>query len=221
LPAGNKAAENYLFRKALEKKLTKYRGTEMEKRVPGTCILSILLLLILFSLASAGSPKTEALEQKISEISSLRVTIIDKIDQSVEMRTRLEQNLAELREEIRSEQRRSGIYSHHEAMQNLRIRYNLSLIQVLQAYVRQLNERIAYFQTGNERLKFFVHQIKDDIAVINTLKDMETENLIEGINRVLDEFIPETKKQIFNVADIRILPSENVWDQISIEPRLN
>jgi hypothetical protein len=210
-----------LFRKALEKKLTKYRGTEMAKRVPGTCILSILLLLILFSLASAGSPKTEALEQKISEISSLRVKIIDKIDQSVEMRTRLEHHLAELREEIRSEQRRSGIYSHHEAMQNLRIRYNLSLIQVLQAYVRQLNERIAYFQTGNERLKFFVHQIKDDIAVINTLKDMETENLIEGINRVLDEFIPETKKQIFNVADIRILPSENVWDQISIEPRLN
>jgi len=193
----------------------------MEQRVPGTCILSILVLLILFNLASAGSPKTEALKQKIYEISSLRVKIIDKIDQSVEMRTRLEHHLTELREEIRSEQIRTGIYSHPEAMQNLRIRYNLSLIQVLQAYVRRLNERIAYFQTGNERLKYFVHQIKDDIAVINTLKDMEIENLINGINRVLGEFIPETKKQIFNVADIRILPIEHVWDQIRIEPRLN
>ncbi len=193
----------------------------MEKRLPGTCILSILMLLILFNLASAGGLKTEALEQKVYEISSLRVKIIDKIDQAVEMRTRLEHHLAELRDEIRSEQIRTGIYSHPEAMQNLRIRYNLSLIQVLQAYVRRLNERIAYFQTGNERLKFFVHQIKDDIAVINTLKDMEIENLIEGINRVLDEFIPETKKQIFNVADIRILSTERVWDQISIETRLN
>ncbi len=193
----------------------------MEKRLPGTCILSILVLLILFNLASAGGPKTEALQQKVYEISSLRVKIIDKIDQAVEMRTRLEHHLAELRDEIRSEQIRTGIYSHQEAMQNLRIRYNLSLIQVLQAYVRRLNERIAYFQTGNERLKFLVHQIKDDIAIINTLKDMEIDNLIERINRVLDEFIPETKKQIFNVADIRILPTERVWDQISIETRLN
>jgi uncharacterized phage infection (PIP) family protein YhgE len=193
----------------------------MAKRVPGTCILSILLLLILFKLASAGSPKTEALEQKIYEISSLRVTIIDKIDQSVEMRTRLEHHLAELRDEIRSEKIRTGIYSHQEAMQNLRIRYNLSLIQVLQAYIRRLNERIAFFQTGNERLKFLVYQIKDDIAVINTLKDMGIDNLIDRINRVLDEFIPETKKQIFNAADIRILPSEHVWEQMSIESRLN
>ena len=193
----------------------------MEKRLPGTCILSILVLLILFNLASAGGLKTEALEQKVYEISSLRVKIIDKIDQAVEMRTRLEHHLAELRDEIRSEQIRTGIYSHQEAMQNLRIRYNLSLIQVLQAYVRRLNERIAYFQTGNERLKFLVHQIKDDIAIINTLKDMEIDNLIDRINRVLDEFIPETKKQIFNVADIRILSTERVWDQISIETRLN
>ena len=193
----------------------------MEKRLPGTCILSILVLLILFNLASAGGLKTEALEQKVYEISSLRVKIIDKIDQAVEMRTRLEHHLAELRDEIRSEQIRTGIYSHQEAMQNLRIRYNLSLIQVLQAYVRRLNERIAYFQTGNDRLKFLVHQIKDDIAIINTLKDMEIDNLIDRINRVLDEFIPETKKQIFNVADIRILSTERVWDQISIETRLN
>ena len=193
----------------------------MEKRVPGTCILSILVLLILFNLASAGGPKTDALEQKIYEISSLRVKIIDKIDQSVEMRTRLEHHLAELRDEIRSEQIRTAIYSHQEAMQNLRIRYNLSLIQVLQAYLRRLDERIAYFQTGNERLKFLVYQIKDDIAIINTLKDMEIDNLIDRINRVLDEFIPETKKQIFNVADIRILPIERVWDQISIESQLN
>jgi prefoldin subunit 5 len=179
------------------------------------------VLLILFNLASAGGPKTEALQQKVYEISSLRVKIIDKIDQAVEMRTRLEHHLAELRDEIRSEQIRTGIYSHQEAMQNLRIRYNLSLIQVLQAYVRRLNERIAYFQTGNDRLKFLVHQIKDDIAIINTLKDMEIDNLIDRINRVLDEFIPETKKQIFNVTDIRILPTERVWDQISIETRLN
>jgi chromosome segregation ATPase len=193
----------------------------MKKRVLATVLLSILTLLISFSPLTAGGLKTAALEEKIYEISSLRAKIIDKIDQAVEMRTHLERQLADLRDEIRSEQIRNGIYSHQEALQNLRIRYNLSLIQALQAYVVRLNEGIAYFQYGNEHLKFLAHQIKDDIAIINTLKDMEIDNLTDRINRVLNEFIPETKKPIFNVTDVRMLPVEQVWDELSIAPPLN
>ena len=188
----------------------------MKKRVPGSVILSILALLISFNPLFAESPKTEALEKKIDEISSLRARIVDKIDQAIEMRSRLEHHLTELRDEIRSEQDRCEIYSHPEALQNLRIRYNLDLIQLLQAYVQQLNERIIYFQNGNEHLKFFTQQIKDDIAIISTLKDMEIDNLTERINRVLDEFIPETKKPVFNVSDIQVLPVECIWDEITM-----
>ena len=188
----------------------------MKKRVLGSVILSILALLISFNPLSAESSKMKVLEQKIYEISSLRAKIGDKIDQAVEMRTRLERHLAELRDEIRSEQNRSGIYSHPEALQNLRIRYNLNLIQVLQAYELRLKERIVYFQNGNEHLKFFAQQIKDDIAIISTLKDMEIDNLTHRINRLLDEFIPETKKPVFNVSDIWMLPTECIWDEITM-----
>ena len=193
----------------------------MQKRVCSAVFVSILALLVSFNLVSASGLKTEALEQKIYEISSLRAKIIDKIDQAVEMRTRLEHQLAGLQGEIRSEQIRTGIISQQEALQNLRIRYNLSLIQVLQAYVKRLNERIAYFQKGNEHLRFLADQIKDDIALIITLKDMEIDNLNGRINRVLDELIPETEKQIFNVTGIRMLPIERVWDETSIKFRLN
>jgi len=193
----------------------------MQKRVCGTIFLSILVLLVSFNPVSASGLKTESLEQKIYEISSLRAKIIDKIDQAVEMRTRLEHELAGLQSEIRSEQIRNGIFSQLEALQNLRIRYNLNLIRVLQAYVKRLNERIAYFQKGNEHLRFLVDQIKDDIALINTLKDMEIDNLNGSINRVLDELISETEKQIFNVTGIRMLPIERVWADVSIKFRLN
>ena len=188
----------------------------MRKGVCGTFILSILVLLISFNPVLAGGLKTKDLQKKIYEISSLRAKIIDKIDQAVEMRIGLECQLAVLRDEIRSEQTRSGIYSYPEALQNLRIRYNLSLIQVLQAYVMRLNERIAYFQNGNEHLKFLAQQIKDDIAIINTLKDMRIDSLTDRINRVLDEFIPETKKAVFDVNDIRMLPVENLWGEITM-----
>ena len=193
----------------------------MQKRVPGALILSILALLISFDPLSAANVKTQALEQKISEISSLRAKIMDKIDQALEMRTDLENQLFDLQGEIRSEQIRSGIYTRQEALQNLRIRYNLNLIRVLKAYIKRLNERIAYFQNGNEHLRFLAHEIKDDIAIINTLKDMQISSLTERINRLLDEFIPETKKQIFNVAGIQMQPIESIWNESSIKFRLN
>ena len=145
----------------------------MKPRVFGKTIFVIMIVLLVGLAAESSGLKKNALEQKINEISILRVTIIDKIDQAVEMRHQLEQRLAELRSEIRSEQIGAEIYSYPAALQNLRIRNNLSLIQTLQAYIMLLNDRIGYFQSSNERLKFLIDQINDDLAIIDILKDME------------------------------------------------
>jgi hypothetical protein len=176
-----------------------------------------MVLMILSNLAHAERIKKSALEQKIFEISAVKARVIDKIDQAMEMRTSLQQQLNEFRDEIISEQIRSSIGSRPEALQNIRIRYNLYLIQQVKAYLNRLDGRIAYFQTGKARLKFLIDQIKDDIAIIHTLKDMEIEKLLARIDRVLDEVSPETKKLIFNAADMRLTPIERIWDEISME----
>ena len=181
------------------------------------CILATMALLILSSPASAERIKKSTLEQKISEISALKARVIDKIDQALRMRTDLQQQLNNLRIEIRTEQMLSNIDSHHKALQNSRIRYNLYLIQQLKAYLDRLDSRIAYFQAGKAQLKFLIHQIKDDMAIIHTLKDMEIEKLLVRIHGVLDEFIPETNKQIFNAANIQLSPIEHIWDEISMD----
>jgi hypothetical protein len=174
------------------------------------------MLLLSFSPASGGSLKTGLLEQKIYEISAVRAKMMDKIDQAVEIRTRLEQRFAELRDEIRAEQTRFEIHSHQQSLQNLRIRYNLSLIRVIMAYTNRLNERINFFQTANERLRFMVDQINDDIAIINTLEDMEIEKLITRIDRLLNEFIPQTKKHVFDATEILPVPIERIWNEINM-----
>jgi len=189
----------------------------MIKRFIESCILTGIVLMILSNPSHAERIKKSALEQKIFEISALKARVIDKIDQAIEMRTSLQQQLNELHDEIRTEQIRSSIDSRQEALQNLRIRCNLYLIQQLKAYLNRLDGRISYFKTGKAQLKFFIRQIKDDIAIIHTLKDMEIERLLARIDRVLDEFSPETKKQIFNAADIRLTPIERIWDEISME----
>ena len=190
----------------------------MVKRIFGNGILALLVLSILSSPAAASSLKTAALEQKVIEIAALRVKIIDKIDQGIEMRIFLQKRLNELRDEINEEQNFFGINAHEAPLENLRINYNLNLIRHLRAYIDQLDERIAYFQSGNERLKFYLRQIKDDMAIINTLKDLEIENLIGQIDTVLDEFIPEIKKKIFDASDIRLMPTEQAWSEIITKP---
>ena len=180
--------------------------------------LVIIMLSIASVSAASGGLKSDNLKAKIHEISMLRVKIIDKIDQAVEMCHYLEKHLAELRVEIRSEQIRTEIISHEAALQNLRIRYNLSLIQTLQAYIALLNERIDYFQAGNERLKFLIDQIHDDLAIIDILKDMEIKNLIDRIDLVLNEFVPETQKQAINATQISRQPSEYVWESVCHNP---
>ena len=190
----------------------------MLKQKFGCCLLSLLVWSIFSNPAAAISHKTAALEQKSVEISALRVKIIDKIDQGIEMRIFLQERLNEFRDEIKIEQNRFELTGHEAPLENLRINYNLNLIQHLRAYLDQLDERIAYFETGNEQLKFFLRQIKDDIAIINTLKDLEIENLIDRIDTVLDEFILEIQKPIFDAFDLRLMPTDRIWGEIITKP---
>ena len=190
----------------------------MIKQKFGCCLLSLLVLSIFSNPAAASSHKTAALEQKSVEISALRVKIIDKIDQGIEMRIFLQKRLNVFRDEIKIEQNRFGLTGPEAPLENLRINYNLNLIQHLRAYIGRLDERIAYFETGKERLKFYLRQIKDDIAIIHTLKDLEIENLIDRIDTVLDEFMLEIQKPIFDAFDIRLMPTDRVWSEIITKP---
>lgn len=179
--------------------------------------LAIVILSIACSSIATDGLKTHTLEEKISDISMLRAKIIDKIDQAVELRHYLKQRVSELQVEIRSEQISAEVYSHQAALQNLRIRYNLSLIQTHQAYINLINERIDYFNTGNARLKFLIDQIHDDLAIINILEDLQIKNLIDRIDLVLNEFDPEMQKPTINTAHIRLLPTEYVWENICLK----
>jgi hypothetical protein len=182
------------------------------------CTVMVMHLFVFTDSVPASHHKATVLEQKLFEIASLRVKIIDKIDQAIEMRTLLNHQLEDLLKEVQGQQMRSGIKSYQSALQNSRINNNLKLIQLLLGYIEMLNRRITYFQNGNETLKFLLDQVNDDIAMIQTLEDMEINRLIEKIDAVLDEYIPETEKQIINTAKIQLLPAEKIWDRVLVQP---
>ena len=127
----------------------------------------------------------------------------------------LPQKVLELESEIKQEKEQLEIESYLKAIRVPRIELNLKLIQLLFGYTSGLNERIRYFQNGYQTLDFLRQQTQDDLLMIKTLNDMEIDKLIAQINSVLDEYIPELSKPIFDTNDIPSKETEAIWNEIT------
>ena len=162
----------------------------------------------------ASEHKTTVLNRKMAEISSLQQSLSQKISLVVQKQEQLEQKAAELEKEIVHEKEQLQIESYVMAIRNPRIEFNLKLVQLLLGYITGLTNKISYFQNGYQTLDFFRQQIQDDLLMIQTLNDMEIDNLIAQINSVLDELIPELSRPVFDTKEIPLKDIEMIWNGI-------
>jgi hypothetical protein len=180
------------------------------------CVCSISFILLISHLGNthADNPKAEKIRYRLMEILSLREAIGEKNDQAVAMRSQLEEYMTELKKEIEDEQIRSGLTSYHEAIRSPRVYYDLKLIQQLLAYILEFNEKIEDLRVGAERLEFIYQLADDDLRIVETLNDMEVEDLMNQINNVLREHAPKTSNSFFDVNEIDLSDLEKIWDEI-------
>lgn len=177
-----------------------------------------MIYLLLCGPNYASEHKTTELNRKIAEISSLQQSLSQKISLAMQNQERLKQKVDELEKEIKQEKEQLQIESYLKAIRNPRIEFNLKLIQLLFGYITGFTEKISYFQNGYQTLDFFWQQAQDDLLMIKTLDDMEIDILIVQINSVLDEFIPELSKPIFDANEIASKDTEKIWNEIIQQP---
>ena len=158
--------------------------------------------------------KSSELKLKINEIASLQQRLTNKIALAIEKKDQMEQKSRELEKEVLHEKEQFKIDSYQNAILNPRIDYNLKLIQLLHGYIAGLSDKIQYFKTGHDTLAFFFRQAQDDLLMVKTLNNLEIDKLISQINEVLDEYIPETGKPLFDVTDVPLKETEKIWDEI-------
>ena len=173
-----------------------------------------MIYLLLCGPNYASEHKTTELNRKMAEISSLQQSLLNKISLALQKQELLKQKVDELEKEIKQEKEQLQIESYLKAIQDPRIEFNLKLIQLLFGYMTGLTDKISYFQNGYQTLDFFRQQAQDDLLMIKTLNDMEIDKLIAQINSVLDEFIPELGKPIFDTNDITVKGTEKIWNEI-------
>jgi chromosome segregation ATPase len=174
------------------------------------CAAAVCMAWLCWTLDANGLKTTE-LNRKMSEISSLQQILAAKIALAAEKRALMQQKVLELEDEIKSCRNQFKNPSFQMAIQNPRIDYNLQLMQQLLGYISRLNERIRYYENGRETLAFFFQQAEDDLMMIKTLNDLETDKLVSQINEILDEYIPESNKPMFDVNDIPLKDTEEIW----------
>jgi hypothetical protein len=186
----------------------------MKKHVLYSGLALLIVNFLICGFGYANEHKTTELNRKVAEMSSLQQGLSDKIALVEEKRVQLEQKMTQLEKEIKEEAERLQIESYLTAIRNPRIEFNLRLINLLFGYVSGLAERISYFENGYQTLDFFRQQAQDDLLMIKTLNDMEIEKLVAAINVVLDEFIPELSRPIFDTREVPSKDTEKIWNEI-------
>ena len=190
----------------------------MKKQLIGSSLAALMIYLLLCGPNYASEQKTTELNRKMAEISSLQQGLSKKIALVMQKQEQLRQKVDELEKEIKLEKAQLQTETYLKAIRNPRIEFNLKLIQLLFGYITGLTDKISHFQNGYETLDFFQQQARDDLLMIQTLNDMEIDELIAQINSVLDEFIPELDKPVFDTNDIPSKDTEKIWNEI-IQPQ--
>jgi vacuolar-type H+-ATPase subunit I/STV1 len=186
----------------------------MIKHLIHSSLAALMICLLLCGPNYASEHKSTELNRKMAEISSLQQSLSQKISLAMQKQEQLKQKVDKLEKEIKQEKEQLQVESYLKAIRNPRIEFNLKLIQLLFGYIIGLTEKISYFQNGYQTLDFFRQQVQDDLLMIKTLNDMEIDRLIAQINSILDEFIPELGKPIFDTNDIPSKDTEKIWNEI-------
>jgi len=186
----------------------------MKKHLTSISLTSLMIYLLFCGPSYASEHKTSELHRKMAEISSLQQKLSHKISMAMQKQEQLHQSVDELEKEIKLEKEQLQIESYLKAIQNPRIEFDLKLIQLLIGYIYGINEKISSFQNGYQTLAFFQQQAQDDLRMIETLNDMEIDELITQINSVLDTFFPELSKPVFDAQNIPMKDTEKIWNEI-------
>lgn len=178
------------------------------------------LFILLFGMAGESSParantKSEDLKQKVADIALLHHQLADRIEQAKAIREKFRHQKQSLTDEINVLRQAKQFKTFEDADQHLRIHYNLLLIGSVDGYLKEIDNKILYFETGQNRLVYLQKSASDDIRMIDTLNDLEIDALTTQISLVISQYLPEAHVIQLSTDDITPSPPQLVWERIT------
>lgn len=160
------------------------------------------------------NPQPAVLIQQIRKMNLLRAELSGRIRSATVIRALLTARTREYETEIESGIAHFGFSSYTEAQEDLRTRFNLKLIQLAQAYIDALNQKIALYRIGSDHLTYLIEQAEDELRLLQALDAVRSDDLIQQINAALERYRPEIKNDMVVSAKMTLTPCETIWQRL-------
>jgi hypothetical protein len=164
--------------------------------------------------ALANNSKINDLQQKVADMALIHHQLNDRVEQAKMIREKLRHQNQTFLDEIDDLRQQHRIKTYKQADQNLRIHYNIRLIASIEAYLRQVQSKIFYLETGQDKLAYLQKLASDDIRMIGALNDLEIDALTTQISLVINQYLAEA--HVLQIDTQLVTPSspETIWNSI-------
>lgn len=188
----------------------------MKKSLFGYVIVTIVSLGVCsFAFGAVNVAKLDLLQQRINEIQALQTRMDDIRSQAVALQSTLQGKADTYSKEIRKEQADRDLKNYQQAIKVYRVRFNLKLVQQINAYLAAVSERIVFFQEGREQVDFLYQQAQDDLKMVQTLSNMEIAGFIDRMDQVLSKYEKAVNSSLFDIEKIQQPELKALWQAIS------
>lgn len=154
------------------------------------------------------------LEKKIEELSNLSESLINKRREISQVQVNYKNEIVELKTEIAYLQTTDKLADFESAIKKPRIKNNLTLIQKKLAYLDRLNLIVGRLMRGSEELIYLKRDAETDLSLIDVLNDEEIKALADEIDAVINEYLPDAGRLIFEDKNLALRPINEIWQEI-------
>ncbi len=185
-------------------------------------VIRTLMFLPFLLILAAGSPpgtlgddNISELRQKMADISLLQSQLNERKREAINIRESLYTHLTVLKSEIEDLVAQKKIRDFKTAQYHPRVRYNIQLSGEIMAYIDQFNQKIRFYQIGQDKLDYLYQQADDDLKIINTLTHLKIEALLAQIDVVIFEYLPEAHRILISLSELEIDRADVIWNKIT------
>jgi hypothetical protein len=162
-----------------------------------------------------ANDKMQELERNITDLDLLDRRLEDRMRQVREVQISLNEQEQAFAAEVRVLVASLKIKTLPQAHGHLRIRHNISLLGIIGGHNKQLDEKLALYRSGREKLSYLRRLAEDDKRMLAALHDLKIEGLTHQIAELIQLFLPEAAVIRIEQRNFELLPAQSVWERLN------
>lgn len=159
----------------------------------------------------------EKIGKRLEQLNKLSAGLQQKLIEVRQLQKEYKNGIVELKKDIYAESQENSIVTYSQAASNVRINYDLQLIQRRIALIKKMDDTELRLINGIEQVRFISLQTRDDLGIAKAFTGKEAKQLLKDINKTIDEYSPDSKEINLDINESMLIPLEQIWQSLQTE----